>query len=40
MTALVVLKRGEVTDSVTRSHNAANISVPGARFAGLGKGDS
>ncbi|MDI9509222.1 MAG: D-alanyl-D-alanine carboxypeptidase [Clostridiales bacterium] len=39
MTALVVLKRGELTDSVTISHNAANISVPGAKVCGFREGD-
>lgn len=39
MTALVVLKRGELTDSVTISHNASNISVPGAKVCGFKEGD-
>lgn len=39
MTALVVLERGELTDSVTISHNASNISVPGAKVCGFKEGD-
>lgn len=39
MTALVVLKRGELTDKVTISHNAANIPVAGAKLCGFEEGD-
>lgn len=39
MTALVVLKRGELTDSVTISYNASNITVPGAKKCGFREGD-
>jgi D-alanyl-D-alanine carboxypeptidase len=39
MTALVVLRRGELTDSVTISHNAANIPVAGAKLCGFKEGD-
>ena len=39
MTALVVLRRGELTDSVTVSNNAANIPVAGAKLCGFKEGD-
>lgn len=39
VTALVVLKRGELTDSITVSHNASHISDPGAKTCGLKEGD-
>lgn len=39
MTALVVLKRGELTDTVTISYNASNIPVPGAKMCGFEEGD-
>ena len=39
MTALVVLKRGELTDSVTVSHNASHIPVAGAKVCGFKEGD-
>ncbi|MDD4111855.1 MAG: D-alanyl-D-alanine carboxypeptidase [Herbinix sp.] len=39
MTALVVLRRGELTDGVTISHNAANIPVTGAKLCGFEEGD-
>lgn len=39
MTALVVLKHGELTDSVTISYNASNITVPGAKVCGFKEGD-
>lgn len=39
MTALVVLKRGELTDSVTISYNASHIPVPGAKTCGFKEGD-
>ncbi len=39
MTALVVLRRGELTDGVTISHNAANIPVAGAKLCGFEEGD-
>lgn len=39
MTALLVLKRGELTDSVTIGYNAANIPVAGAKVCGFQEGD-
>lgn len=39
MTALVVLKRGELTDSVTVSYNASHIPVTGAKLCGFEEGD-
>jgi len=39
MTALVVLKRGELTDTVTVSYNASHIPVPGAKVCGFEEGD-
>ena len=39
MTALVVLKRGELTDSVTVSYNASHIPVAGAKLCGFEEGD-
>lgn len=38
-TALVVLKKGALTDSVTISHEAANIPDPGAKKCGFEEGD-
>lgn len=39
MTALVALKRGEPTDTVTISYNASHIPVSGARVCGFDEGD-
>ncbi len=39
MTALVVLKHGELTDSVTVSYNASHITEPGAKLCGFEEGD-
>lgn len=39
LTALVVLQRGELTDSVTVSYNASHISDPGAKTCGFKEGD-
>ena len=39
MTALVVLKKGELTDSVTVSYNASHIPVAGAKVCGFEEGD-
>lgn len=39
MTALIVLKRGELTDTVTISYNASHIPVPGAKVCGFEEGD-
>ncbi len=39
MTALVVLKHGELTDSVTISYNASHITEPGAKLCGFKEGD-
>lgn len=39
MTALIVLKRGELTDSVTVSYNASHIPVAGAKVCGFEEGD-
>ncbi len=39
MTALVVLKRGELTDSVTVSYNASHITEAGAKLCGFEEGD-
>lgn len=39
MTALVVLKQGELTDSVTVSYNASHITVSGAKVCGFEEGD-
>ena len=39
MTALIVFKRGELTDMVTISHNASNIPVEGAKVCGFREGD-
>ncbi|NLP15851.1 MAG: D-alanyl-D-alanine carboxypeptidase [Clostridiales bacterium] len=39
MTALVVLKHGELTDSVTISYNASHIPEPGAKICGFEEGD-
>lgn len=39
MTALIVLKRGELTDTVTVSYNASHIPVPGAKVCGFKEGD-
>lgn len=38
-TALVVLNHGELVDFVTISHNAANITEPGAKLCGFQEGD-
>ncbi|NLL73544.1 MAG: D-alanyl-D-alanine carboxypeptidase [Clostridiales bacterium] len=40
MTALVVLKRGELTDTVTISYNASHIQEPGAKVCGFKEGDT
>lgn len=39
MTTLLVLKRGELTDSVTVSNNASHIPVSGAKVCGFEEGD-
>ncbi len=39
MTALVVLKYGELTDSVTISYNASHITEGGAKLCGFQEGD-
>lgn len=39
MTALVVLKYGELTDSVTVSYNASHITEGGAKLCGFQEGD-
>ncbi len=39
MTALVVLKRGELSDKVTVGYNASNIPVSGAKLCGFEEGD-
>ena len=39
MTALVVLKNGELADSVTISYNASHIPEPGAKICGFEEGD-
>lgn len=39
VTALVALKYGNLEDTVTFSHNAANITEPGARLCGFHEGD-
>lgn len=39
MTALLALKRGELTDSVTISNNASHIFEPGAKVCGFEEGD-
>lgn len=39
LTALVVLRNGELTDSVTISHNASHIPVAGAKLCGFKEGD-
>jgi len=39
MTALIVLKRGELTDTVTIGYNASHIPVPGAKVCGFKEGD-
>lgn len=39
MTALIVLERGELTDTVTISYNASHITVPGAKVCGFSEGD-
>ncbi|TAH68641.1 MAG: D-alanyl-D-alanine carboxypeptidase [Anaerolineaceae bacterium] len=39
MTALVVLRRGELTDRVTVSYNASHIPVAGAKVCGFEEGD-
>lgn len=39
MTALVTLKRGELTDTVTVGYNAANIPITGAKVCGFKEGD-
>lgn len=40
MTALVVLKYGELTDMVTISNNATNIAASGAKVCGFKEGDN
>lgn len=39
MTALIVLKRGELSDSVTISYNASHIPDAGAKICGFEEGD-
>ncbi|MCH5268131.1 MAG: D-alanyl-D-alanine carboxypeptidase [Lachnospiraceae bacterium] len=39
VTALVTLKYGNLEDTVTFSHNAANITEPGAKLCGFQEGD-
>jgi D-alanyl-D-alanine carboxypeptidase len=39
MTALVVLKYGELTDNVTISHDASHITEGGAKLCGFSEGD-
>lgn len=39
LTALVVLRNGELTDSVTISYNASHIPVAGAKLCGFKEGD-
>jgi D-alanyl-D-alanine carboxypeptidase len=39
LTALVVLRYGEMTDSVTVSYNASHIAEPGAKVCGYQEGD-
>lgn len=39
MTALIVLRKGALTDSVTISYNASHITVPGAKVCGFEEGD-
>lgn len=39
VTALVVLNHADLSDTVTVSHNAANITEPGAKKLGLKEGD-
>jgi D-alanyl-D-alanine carboxypeptidase len=39
LTALVVLRYGEMTDSVTISYNASHITEPGAKVCGYQEGD-
>ncbi len=40
MTALVALENGELTDTVTISHEASHISEPGAKLCGFKEGDT
>lgn len=40
MTAFVVLKWGELTDTVTISYNASHIEEPGAKVCGFEEGDT
>jgi len=40
MTALIALKRGELTDTVTVSYNASHIPVAGAKVCGFEEGDT
>lgn len=40
MTALVSLKLGELTDTVTISYNASHIEEPGAKLCGFEEGDT
>lgn len=40
MTALVALKHGELTDTVTISYNASHIQEPGAKVCGFEEGDT
>ena len=40
MTAFVVLKRGELTDTVTISYNASHIEESGAKVCGFEEGDT
>ncbi|NLJ96747.1 MAG: D-alanyl-D-alanine carboxypeptidase [Clostridiales bacterium] len=40
MTALVALKLGELTDTVTISYNASHIQEPGAKICGFKEGDT
>lgn len=39
LTALIVLRYGELTDSVTISYNASHIPEPGAKMCGFEEGD-
>lgn len=39
MTALIVLRYGELTDTVTISHNASHIAETGAKLCGFNEGD-
>lgn len=39
ITALVTLEQGNLSDIVTISHNASNITVPGAKLCGFKEGD-